>query len=1859
MKTFTTYAEKKAKQFLNLLQGYTRGIRLTAILILLLMGVSNVWAEDVAKNAVIYMDNSAANWTYSNIYFVINSNGYPMSEVTNTKLYVHKRTDNTWGGYESVRFFAATSSWGGNNASLGNENNMSSYGANLTNTITKYGFSAEYYVIKLDKAGTKTSSSTRANLSASWIGKAYTDLNKTITIQAKVSTNGGSSYSDANAPAELTGSSKIFTAYNSCAGTDGASATLNAGSSSTTFKAGYTANTTLTAVAATGYTFEGWYSGATKISDNDNLSTTVNPTGDVTYYAYYKANQYTVKFDANGGTGTMSNQSYAYGVSKALTANAFTRTGYTFEGWNTKADGKGTKYTDKQSVSNLSSTDGATVTLYAQWTANKYTVIFHANDGTNKTANQDFTYDVEQKLSPIEFERADYKFANWNTKTDGTGDVYSDQASVKNLTNEQNGVFNLHAQWAPAQDTHEIPIKANAGGRVSPTSVMVNQDISATITATPDKGYKFVGWETEGRAQVADTDRFSTINATSTTVTATAAGSVTALFEALLPNTLTLTHQPMYKDRENPLEGVPGCDGTEANPYKIYSEEFVRITAAALPEVDGLTAYYKFGDKEQVENVFDFSEISGTTPSKITVKAYYKKDATVWGSELTTDSYYFLRIPQPYYVSTVPSGEMSLNSIADGENITVQFRSDDKTTVNLYVQTGDDSSTKTHLRRISNTASYDYTYDVPNNLEPCVLRFIAESEGLHNGRSFSKYAEVALYKNVTIKVNDPNNVLRKVYMWRGEDVKTQWPGEDFIKTFGTWRIFTVKYPYYDHFILNDGTQENQTFDYIIPADDKCYQLSENKVEVGGYTNYQITETTCPSDLLVGNIDAVTVGVGEQKVVIPAVEVGLGYQISDLETAVSSNNTSKATAVVSGKNIIVTGKATGSATITVTYTLDGTTVTKTFNVTVAAATSVTIQVKVPIADGGDYDNIGWADNSKLYLHYWFSDNTNANIPLTYIGEETGKYKHLQAEVPLHTDGRTNFLVYYEYLNDDVWRKSPDVKNVTTDGCYAMKNEGFGKQPSISRSGDYCWAEYQVKTLMQSGKEFTSNIVADADGIMSFFAPGKDETGRKAGAVMLYCNGSVVAAIDPATFETSTVYTATINDEGNGLENVAPYTGNYYIRTWGKSNDIENKGWHSIHDWNDSQKNSRKMTFFISREGEFYNHYWVQAVDPYNGGKDVSACVANDYNDDLAGKLTGDKNTDEYGNITFDNTMNLRFGYDPRTNYFGRAILRGSGENQDYLNLHCNNAYSDAACTTKLPYGTSETANKFRDISNWLYEREVYIKIDNNNLSASMYIEAKSPHNGKNVKNHLLGYVINEVTGEESSTPIQKTVIASGTDNGVYKVRVVYDFKTNRMISVWQPDGNIEVSTSKTLHADILFIRKENNQVPQITLTGDGQIKSVESVFFALELTRGDADKGQRHEEQYMFTLPFDCVVGSISGVPGYMEIWGIQRYRGDLRAQKGWYAETATFWEWMSLTDTLKAGEGYLLAFDKKNAHWEEFLEEDLVTKTSLLRLYFPSVQKGFDLKQKSGQQLTVTYPNHPCTLELHNRYLQDSNWKMIGTTSYNNATIEGYAKDDNPSYDELHDAPSFRYRYSYTFDNNNNRTSYEYEPENGKTATYQSFYGYMVQFAGTITWNPINETVPEPLAAPRRAQAARSSVTMRLELANIDLEKQDQTFVALDEKGTTTFDQNLDLNKVFNSGKANIYTLSEDIPFAGNTLPMEEAVVPVGVDIATAGEYTFRMPDGTEGMVVELIDYELETTTNLLLFDYTVTLPKGTNEGRFALHIQPSKSGVTTNIDQINGGSMHHEGVQKYLIDGKLIIRTAEGEVFDAQGHRL
>ena len=87
---------------------------------------------------------------------------------------------------------------------------------------------------------------------------------------------------------------------------------------------------------------------------------TVTGTADISAFPY------TVKFNANGGTGTMANQAFTYGTAKALTANAFTRTGYVFQGWATSASG-GKVYNDMQKVQDLTTTSGAVVNLYAVW----------------------------------------------------------------------------------------------------------------------------------------------------------------------------------------------------------------------------------------------------------------------------------------------------------------------------------------------------------------------------------------------------------------------------------------------------------------------------------------------------------------------------------------------------------------------------------------------------------------------------------------------------------------------------------------------------------------------------------------------------------------------------------------------------------------------------------------------------------------------------------------------------------------------------------------------------------------------------------------------------------------------------------------------------------------------------------------------------------------------------------------------------------------------------------------------------------------------------------------------------------------------------------------------------------------------------------------------------------------------------------------------------------------------------------------------------------------------------------------------------------------------------------------------------
>ena len=109
-------------------------------------------------------------------------------------------------------------------------------------------------------------------------------------------------------------------------------------------------------IARDGYVFTGWDKDPSKPVE-----------GGTVYTTQYRPAVYKIRFDANGGTGTMAEQSHTYDRRQALTASAFTREGYRFTGWNTRGDGKGKAFTDKQTVTNLLTHDGAVGVLYAQW----------------------------------------------------------------------------------------------------------------------------------------------------------------------------------------------------------------------------------------------------------------------------------------------------------------------------------------------------------------------------------------------------------------------------------------------------------------------------------------------------------------------------------------------------------------------------------------------------------------------------------------------------------------------------------------------------------------------------------------------------------------------------------------------------------------------------------------------------------------------------------------------------------------------------------------------------------------------------------------------------------------------------------------------------------------------------------------------------------------------------------------------------------------------------------------------------------------------------------------------------------------------------------------------------------------------------------------------------------------------------------------------------------------------------------------------------------------------------------------------------------------------------------------------------
>jgi Domain of unknown function (DUF5011)/Listeria-Bacteroides repeat domain (List_Bact_rpt) len=136
-------------------------------------------------------------------------------------------------------------------------------------------------------------------------------------------------------------------------------------------------------------------------------------TWTMTIVGEYIANLYDVSFDANNWTGMMNNQSFVYDTAQNLTGTMFTREWYTFSWWNDQIAWTWTRYTDAQSVNNLTTTSGGIITLYAQRTLNTYLVTFVDRDSTVlSTGMVDHGSGAIAPSDPI---RTGYTFSGWNT----------------------------------------------------------------------------------------------------------------------------------------------------------------------------------------------------------------------------------------------------------------------------------------------------------------------------------------------------------------------------------------------------------------------------------------------------------------------------------------------------------------------------------------------------------------------------------------------------------------------------------------------------------------------------------------------------------------------------------------------------------------------------------------------------------------------------------------------------------------------------------------------------------------------------------------------------------------------------------------------------------------------------------------------------------------------------------------------------------------------------------------------------------------------------------------------------------------------------------------------------------------------------------------------------------------------------------------------------------------------------------------------------------------------------------------------------------------------------------------------------
>ena len=242
-------------------------------------------------------------------------------------------------------------------------------------------------------------------------------------------------------------------------------------------------------LARTGFTFSGWNTaadgtGRAYATGGSNSSFT----NDTTLYAQWIGSTYYILYSGNGHTGgtAPTTDSLVYGgsgITISGNTGSLQKTGYTFSGWATEADGTGTQY----AVGATNQTFAADTVLFAKWTGNTYTITYDANIGTGETTSASFLYGNTLTLNNPT--RTGYSFTGWYDTTTA-GSKIADGGAAYTAAQSRT----LYGRWLINSYTYTY--NGNGGSVDTSTVVYTYGDSDITLRTPTRASYQFEGWYT-------------------------------------------------------------------------------------------------------------------------------------------------------------------------------------------------------------------------------------------------------------------------------------------------------------------------------------------------------------------------------------------------------------------------------------------------------------------------------------------------------------------------------------------------------------------------------------------------------------------------------------------------------------------------------------------------------------------------------------------------------------------------------------------------------------------------------------------------------------------------------------------------------------------------------------------------------------------------------------------------------------------------------------------------------------------------------------------------------------------------------------------------------------------------------------------------------------------------------------------------------------------------------------------------------------------------------------------------------------------------------------------------------------------